>query len=105
MLNFAHYGEERDLNATPEELKICELIAEMLPSQEGTRVVRKSDDYITLMFGEWDLARVKYTPRAKWVNLSVVDKGNFKRRIADVSQVEEFREDVIRSYEHILKYS
>ena len=105
MLYFAHYGEERDLNATPEELEICELIAKMLPSDEGLRIVRKSDSYVTLLCGEWDLARVKYNERAKWVNLSVVDKGSVKRRIASVDQVEEFREDVLRSYEHILKYT
>ena len=105
MLEFAHYGEEREVNATPEELKIAEVITGFLPSSEGSRITRKSSNYITLVIGEWDLARIKYSDKAKWVKLPLVDRGNVKRYIENIDDINAFKDDVIKSYEHILKYS
>lgn len=104
-LEFAHYGEERDLNATDEEIAIAEMFIAMLPSSEGCRIVRKSDAYITLEFGVSDLARIKYTEKARWVNLPIVDLGKVKRRFDDISEVEQFKDDIIRSYEWIKQYT
>ena len=104
-LEFAHYGEERDLNATDEELAIAEMFIAMLPSPEDCRIVRKSDAYITLEFGVSDLARIKYTEKARWVNLPIVDLGKVKRRFDDISEVEQFKDDIIRSYEWIKQYT
>lgn len=104
-LKFAHYGETRELNATEDELTIADEIIKMLPSPDGCDIVRKSNDYITVVRGEWDVARIKYTERARWVNFPIVDRGNVKRRIEEVEDVKQFEADIIKSYEHILKYS
>lgn len=104
-LEFAHYGEERDLNATDEEIAIAEMFIAMLPSSEGCRIVRKSDAYITLEFGVSDLARIKCTEKARWVNLPIVDLGKVKRRFDDISEVVQFKDDIIRSYERIKQFT
>lgn len=104
-INFAHYGEERELNATDEELAIAEMFIAMLPSPEGCRIVRKSDAYITLEFGVSDLARIKCTEKARWINLPAIDLGKVKRRFDDISEVEQFKEDLIKSYERIKQYA
>lgn len=104
-LEFAHYGEEREIDATDEEIAIAEMFIAMLPSSEGCRIVRKSDAYITLEFGVSDLARIKYTEKARWVNLPIVDLGKVKRRFDDISEVEQFKDDIIRSYEWIKQYT
>ena len=104
-LEFAHYGEERDLNATDEELAIAEMFIAMLPSPEGCRIVRKSDAYITLEFGESDLARIKCTEKARWVNLPIVDLGKVERRSGDISDVVQFKDDIIKSHEKIKQFT
>ena len=65
-IRFANYGQERDVNATDEELKIFEALKEA--TGRDLRLVRKSDSYVTAALGEWDLARFKFTQRAKWVS-------------------------------------
>lgn len=104
-LEFAHYGEERDLDATDEEIAIAEMFIAMLPSPEGCRIVRKSDAYITVECGVSDLARIKCTEKARWVNLPIVDLGKVKRRFDDVSDVGQFKDDIIRSYEKIKQFT
>ena len=104
-LEFAHYGENRPLNATDNELKVAELVLGMLPPSDDYDIVRKSNDYITVIKGEWDVVRIKFTEKARWVNIPGVDKGGTKRRIENVEDVERFRDELLKSYEYILKYS
>ena len=87
MLEFAHYGEERELNATPEELQIAEFVSGLF---EGAELVRVSPSYITVKKGDWDVIRIKYSDRARWVKIPIVDPGSTKRRLESVGDVEQF---------------
>lgn len=102
MLEFAHYGEERDLNATPEELMIAEYVAGLF---DGAKVVRVSPSYITVKKGDWDVMRIKYSDRARWVKIPLIDLGNTKRPLLSVDDVKEFEDDILKALEHIAKYS
>ena len=98
------YGQERERIATESELEIYEIIKE-ITGRDDLRLVRKSNDYVSALLGEWDLARFKYTPRAKWIVFPVIDLGSSKRRISAPEDVREFEEDLNDSIAHILKYS
>lgn len=98
------YGQERERIATESELEIFEIIKE-ITGRDDLRLVRKSNDYVSALLGEWDLARFKYTPRAKWIVFPVIDLGSSKRRINAPEDVREFEEDLNDSIAHILKYS
>lgn len=63
-LTFNNYGQERDINATSQELKIFEYLATICPELE---LCRKADNYLTATIHDQDVARFKFTPRAKWI--------------------------------------
>jgi len=79
-IKFTNYGQRRDVNVTDEELKIFEALREA--TGRDLRLVRKSDSYVTAVLGEWDLARFKYTQRAKWVSFPAAEAGPPKHKIA-----------------------
>lgn len=78
-IKFSHYGEEREVNATNEELEMFETLKNT--TGLDLRLTRKSDSYVTAMYGDWDLARFKFTPRAKWIAFPVAEVGSVKHRI------------------------
>lgn len=100
----ANYGQDREVNATPEEATIFNIIQGIV-SDAALRLTRKSDDYVTAVSGEWDLARFKFTPRAKWIVLPVIERGAVKHRIETVDDVYSYAEYLQKSMEHIRKYS
>lgn len=63
-ITFSHYGELREVNANDEELQV---ISHLLELCKDLKICRKSDSYITAVLGETDVARFKYTQRAKWI--------------------------------------
>lgn len=96
----AHYGEERELDCTDEEQEIYDLICENVG--RDLQLVRVSSNYVTIKCGEWDLARVKYTDKAKWIWFPVFDK----EKIYIESPEEALMLDKINaSLDHIDKYS
>lgn len=103
-LRFAHYGEERDVNPTDEEAEIFDLIRSMI-NRDDLELVRKSDNYVSAVLGDWDLARFKYTPRAKWIVFPVLEAGAQKHRIESPSDVSSFADLLANSIAHIAKYS
>ena len=106
-ITFANHGQQRDLVCTEEERAIFTLIAEMcsdLELPEPPQLVRVSDDYVTAKVGDWDLARIKYTTRAKWVIFPTAESRSVKHRIASVDEVSGFQELVRKSAEIITKY-
>lgn len=103
-IKISDFGQERERIATESELEIFEIIKE-ITGRDDLRLVRKSNDYVSALLGEWDLARFKYTPRAKWIVFPVIDLGSSKRRINAPEDVREFEEDLNDSIAHILKYS
>ena len=77
-IKFANYGQARDVNATPEEVEIFDIIRSLCDDvnldSELLGLMRKSDDYVTVVlpspeYGPVDVARIKFTPRAKWIKL------------------------------------
>lgn len=69
------------------------------------RLVRKSDSYVTAAVGEWDLARFKYTARAKWIMFPTVEAKSQKHYIEDPEEVYNFADLLADSIAHIAKYS
>lgn len=101
-INFANYGQERDVNATDEELKIFEALKET--TGRDLRLVRKSDSYVTAVLGEWDLARFKYTQRAKWISFPTAEVGPPKHKIASPGDAAGFADLITESLAVIDKY-
>lgn len=101
-VNFADYGQERDVNATNEELEIFEAIKKA--TGRDLCLVRKSDSYVTAVLGEWDLARFKYTQRAKWISFPAAEVGPPKHKIASPEDAAGFAELLAESLAVIDKY-
>ena len=101
-VKFANYGQERGLDATDEEIKIFETLINMT-GLDRLKMVRKSDSYVTVIYRGWDLARFKYTQRAKWIAFPTVEVGPPKHRIVNPEDVAEFGELLTRSLEIIEK--
>lgn len=72
-------SDNKALNLNDDEVKLASTIIAALVSaginKDRLDVVRKSNDYATIVHRgkEWDsdLARFKYTPRAKWVSVPI----------------------------------
>lgn len=103
MVQFTNYGQERERIATETEITIFRIIAEL--SGESLRLVRKTGNYVSVVLDEWDVARIKYTPRAKWIQFPVVESSKVKHKLADPTDAEQFVDLIIQSIEHIKKYS
>lgn len=103
-LNFANYGQERERIATESELEIFDLLRSMA-GREDLDLVRKSDSYVSAVIGDWDVARFKYTPRAKWILFPAIEVGSTKHRIEATSDVSQFVDLLRKSLEHIEKYN
>ena len=102
MIKFTDYGQERDLICTEQEREIFNIISEM--ADADLRLVRRCDNYVTAVYDDWDIARIKYTNRAKWIQFPVIDRGSTKHRIESVDDVRSMAEFVENSLSHIRKY-
>ena len=103
-IKFAHYGEERDIDATAEELEIFGILQEMTAPKE-IRLVRVSSNYVSAKLGDWDLARFKYTDRTAWIFFPTLEKQKDKHQISAPADVRDFSNIVQKSLAHIEKYS
>lgn len=103
MVQFTNYGQERERIATESELEIFEILKE-LANVADLELVRKSDNYVTAVLGEWDLARFKYTQRAKWILFPILERQKEKHKIADPDDVRQFGDLVSGSLAVINKY-
>ena len=101
-IKFANYCQERDVNATDEELKIFEVLREA--TGRDLRLARKSDSYVTAVLGEWDLARFKYTQRAKWISFPSTEVGPSKHKITRPEDAVDFADLIAESLAVIDKY-
>jgi len=105
-LDFAHYGEERDFDATDEELGIFEELQGLVALKElpdELRLVSKSGNYLTAAVGEWDLARFKFTDRAKWIMYPSAEH-SVKHKLTCVEDMHEFDDLLDASCERIKKF-
>lgn len=97
--NIANYGQSRDVDATPEELRIYELINDSVDTD--VQFVRRSDSYVTAAVGDWDLARFKFTSRAKWILFPIVERPKEKHKIESPEDVLKYTEILNESLSHI----
>lgn len=104
LFNFANYGQERERIATETELEIFEII-KSVTGRDDLQLVRKSPDYVTALLGDWDLARFKYTTRARWIVLPVIEAGSKKHRFNSPGDVAAFADQLKASVEHILNHA
>ena len=102
-VSIANYGQERELNARPEEEEIANRVLGMFPD-EKLRLVRKSNEYVTLKRGAWDIVRIKYTERAKWLMFPTIEAKKKKHYIEDVSEVEDYEASIRGSIETAKKF-
>ena len=105
-VRMAHYGEERDLICTEQEREIFDIIKDMFRGlgydDSLLSLVRVSDSYVTAKVEPWDIARIKYTNRAKWVFFPTSEKG--KVNITSPDDVETLKDQLTRTVEIIEKY-
>lgn len=106
-IKFANYGQDRDLNCTDEEAQIFGALQEYFQSinldPNQLHLVRRSDSYVTAVFRGWDLARFKYTPRAKWIAFPSVEVGPPKHKIGTPSEAVSFVDLLTESIRVITK--
>lgn len=100
-INFANYGQDRELNATTQELELFEYLKAICSDLE---LCRKSDSYLTATIHDQDVARFKFTPRAMWIKFPNVTDEKFTlsspkdvEKLADV--VTDSVNECVRIYE------
>ena len=79
-MEFANYGQTRDVNCTEAEAEIFHIIRSRCDDvnldSRVLKLVRKSDSYVSAVmessgdYGLLDVARFKYTDRAKWIKFA-----------------------------------
>jgi len=104
-LKFSHYGECRELNCTDGEREIFEIIRSLI-DDEGldssiVKLVRKSDSYVSVVMATsreddvLDIARIKYTPRARWIKTGT---RFVKYPIGKPNDVTEYAQEIYKVY-------
>ena len=101
-------AQERDLICTEEEREIFEAIRSVLADRGAglslLRLLRVSDNYLTIKYGDWDLARIKYTTGAKWIQLPVLEASTERHYIESPDDVYLYADLLGNSLAHIEKY-
>ena len=102
-------GKVKDLDCKPEEQEmfgiLCSLFADIGRDPEELVFQRYSNDYVTAKLGEWDLARLHWGKRAKWILFPTIEISSTKHRIQAPEEIREFSDLIRKSVEHIEKYS
>lgn len=102
-IQFSNYGQERDLNCTEEEFAIYDTISQAFPGKD-LRLTRVSDNYVTIKLGDWDIVRLKYTDRAKWLMFPSVERKQQKHKIESVDECTDYSDQIRKSIEIARKY-
>ena len=105
-LDFAHYGDDRPVDATDEEQQIFEELQGLtafkaLPAP--LELVRRSSSYVTAAVGEWDLARFKYTDRAKWLMYPLAEH-SVKHKLGSIDDLHDYDDLLDVSVDRIKKH-
>ena len=103
-VSVANYGQERDLICTEEERQIYDGVCRIL-DDDKPRLVRTSDSYVTIKYGEYDLMRLKYTNRARWFNFPMLERGDMKHYIEDMDDLDEYTVVIQDSLAKIKEFS
>ena len=64
---------DKELNMNPDEENAFNIICSFLPTEllEYIHIERKSQSYISMLYGENDFLRLKYSDKAKWISLRI----------------------------------
>lgn len=107
-LNFAHYGEEREVDAGAEEVQMFDIVREMAADlgadPEQIQLTRKSKDYVSAVIGDFDVARMKYTDRAKWIIIPYAEPKAEKHHIKEPDDIRQFGDLLTKNLEQIRKF-
>ncbi len=93
-LSFSNYGQNREVNATDEELEMFNLICQCTEADD-LELVCRSDNYVSASIGPTDVARFKFTKRAKWILLPYLT--NTKIKITEPDDINELKDDLIKA--------
>lgn len=108
-LKFANYGQARELNATLEEVEIFKIIRNIVVAADfdeaPLNLVRKADNYVTAKYGDWDIARIKFTERSKWIVLPVVGGSKNKHTLNAPEDVKALLPDIVESVHRTINFS
>ena len=92
-------GLDKDLICTEEERSIFECVRDYLLEHDiddsSLELVRRADAYLTIRFRDWDLARYKYTVRAKWMTFPAIESRNDHHAINDPELLSPELEDLL----------
>lgn len=104
-VSLGDFGQERDLVCTEEERIIFRIIVRICEENgldvAPLRLTRVSDNYVSAVmdssadYGAMDLARIKYTNRAKWIKFGPDFKKTDLSRPEDVLKMSA---DVVNAY-------
>ena len=102
-LKIANYGQEKELTANPEELELANWIVAYFPD-DNLRIVQMTPEYLTVKRGDWDIVRIKYTERAKWLMFPTIEAKKKKHYIEDKFEVENYVASMHDSIGHEKRY-
>ena len=100
----ANYGQERDLRCTEQEQEIFNVIRSLIDDDgldsERLELVRKSNDYVSAVMrssggNPLDVARIKFTSRAKWIRIG---PGFEKIQLKTTEDVSQYAESLCKAY-------
>lgn len=107
LIEFGHYGETRDVDATDEENQIYDNLLDVLKENgcetDLIQLVRRSSNYISAAIDEMDVARFKSTKRAKWILFP--STGYDKVKLESPDDVKRIPEMILDSYNRAMFYS
>lgn len=89
-LRFADYGQLKELDCTGEEMIIYDILRSVTGADD-LECVRRTDKYVSAAIGETDVARFKFTPRARWILFPY--EPNSKIKLASPTDAESLAEE------------
>ena len=95
-IKITHYGEPRGFEPTEGEQIMFDIIGE-ITHEEQLNFVKRSANYVSAVIGPTDVARFKFTKKAKWILLPYV--WDEKVYIEGPEEILGFKEDILKSAE------
>ena len=89
-IKFANYGQLKEMNCTTDELEIFVQLRDVTGA-EDLELVKRTDKYVSASIGDTDVARFKFTARAKWILFPY--ESNEKIKIATPEDVRDCSEE------------
>lgn len=97
-----NYGQERDVNATTEEMQIFSelifLISGAGQDIDPIELKKKSGSYVAACIGATDIMRFKFTDRAKWIQLPYSADDKDKRPINAPADINQYKREIMAHY-------